>query len=250
MLLSFFMAEENSQSLQRKRRSTQDRLQFSFNVELPREQETRYFGIKDRIKMARSAMNLSKATSRTQNADLIEAMLLAFEEKMQRRSETLATLTRSSLSSPSVGNQSSSSLSSSSAQPAPMPIATSTPRSRTSLPFNSPVQPPQATSESSESSSSQPLRLQKFQISTEATESDQIYLCSEGALRTLFSFFATDLLAKCCFCSNLLQPDSLSFNRQGHAVSINIFCMCGDSIKWLSSPIMGGSTPKYYVNMR
>ena len=94
------MAEENSQSLQRKRRSTQDRLQFSFNVELPREQETRYFGIKDRIKMARSAMNLSKATSRTQNADLIEAMLLAFEEKMQRRSETLATLTRSSLSSP------------------------------------------------------------------------------------------------------------------------------------------------------
>ena len=102
MLLSFFMAEENSQSLQRKRRSTQDRLQFSFNVELPREQETRYFGIKDRIKMARSAMNLSKATSRTQNADLIEAMLLAFEEKMQRRSETLATLTRSSLSSPSV----------------------------------------------------------------------------------------------------------------------------------------------------
>ena len=151
MLLSFFMAEENSQSLQRKRRSTQDRLQFSFNVELPREQETRYFGIKDRIKMARSAMNLSKATSRTQNADLIEAMLLAFEEKMQRRSETLATLTRSSLSSPSVGNQSSLSLSSSSAQPAPMPIAMSTPRSRTSLPFNSPVQPPQATSKSSES---------------------------------------------------------------------------------------------------
>ena len=191
MLLSFFMAEENSQSLQRKRRSTQDRLQFSFNVamELPREQETRYFGIKDRIKMARSAMNLSKATSRTQNADLIEAMLLAFEEKMQRRSETLATLTRSSLSSPSVGNQSSSSLSSSSAQSAPMLIATSTPRSRTSLPFNSPVQSPQATSESSESSSSQPLRLQKFQISTEATENDQIYLCSEGALRTLFAAY-------------------------------------------------------------
>ena len=151
---------------------------------------------------------------------------------------------------PSVGNQSSSSLSSSSTQPAPMPNATSTPRSRTSLPFNSPVQPLQATSESLESSSSQPLRPQKFQISTEATEGDQIYLCSEGALRKLFSFFATDLLAKCCFCGNLLQSDSISFNRQGHAVSINIFCMCGDSIKWLSSPIMGGSTPKYYVNMR
>ena len=144
VLLSFFMAEENSQSLLKKRHLTEDRLKVSFNVELPREQETRYFGIKDRIKMARNPLNLSKATFRTQNADLIEVMLLAFEEKMQQRSETLEGLTRSSLSSPSVGNQSSSSLSSSSTQPAPMPIATSTPRSQTSLPCNSLVQPLQA----------------------------------------------------------------------------------------------------------
>ena len=51
-------------------------------------------------------------------------------------------------------------------------------------------------------------------------------------------------------CGKPLQPDSLSFNRQSHAVSVKIFCICGDSFKWLSSPIMGGSTPKYYVNMR
>ena len=28
-------------------------------------------------------------------------------------------------------------------------------------------------------------------------------------------------------------------------MSVIIFCMCGDSFKWLSSPIMVGSTPKY-----
>ncbi|PFX15034.1 hypothetical protein AWC38_SpisGene20770 [Stylophora pistillata] len=29
-----------------------------------------------------------------------------------------------------------------------------------------------------------------------------------------------------------------------------ISCVCGDSFKWLSSSIMGGSPPKYYVNLR
>ena len=40
------------------------------------------------VKMAKSFLNLSKATSSTQNADLLEGLLLAFEEKVQRSKET------------------------------------------------------------------------------------------------------------------------------------------------------------------
>ena len=40
--------------------------------------------MKYRIKMAKSSLNLSKTTSSTQNADLLEALLLAFEEKVER----------------------------------------------------------------------------------------------------------------------------------------------------------------------
>ena len=69
-------------------------------------------------------------------------------------------------------------------------------------------------------------------------------------LRSLFSFFTSNLSAKCCCFGKLLDIYSLSFTRQGHAVSVNIFCLCGDSIKWLSSPIMRGTIPKHYVNMR
>ena len=91
---------------------------------------------------------------------------------------------------------------------------------------------------------------QQFQVSTQAVKNDPIYLCSEGALRSLFSFFSISLSAGCCDCGKPLEPDSISFNRQSHAVSVSISCICGDSFKWLSSPIMGGSTPKYYLNMR
>ena len=83
------MAEANVSNAPKKRRSTAERgIQFSLNVELPRNQESRLLGMKDRIKMAKSCLNLSKATSSTQNADLLEALLLAFEEKVQRSKET------------------------------------------------------------------------------------------------------------------------------------------------------------------
>ena len=38
--------------------------------------------------------------------------------------------------------------------------------------------------------------------------------------------------------------------RQSDVVSVTISCVGGDSLKWLSSPIKGGSSPKYYVNLR
>ena len=226
-------------------RSTGDRgVQFSFNVELPREQENRLLAIKDRIKMAKSALNLTKATSNTQNADLIEALLLAFEEKLQRKSETSLSTGSPIASQSNLSTSANSSVSPS--QSLGIPVATSTPRSRTSLPFFRPDSPMQS-SNSADVETSSP---QQFQVSTPAVEDDPIYLCSEGALRSLFSFFSLSLSAECCYCGKPLEPDSMSFNRQSHAVSVRISCVCGDSFKWLSSPIMGGSTPKYYVNMR
>ena len=243
------MAEANVPNVTKKRRSTGERgIQFSLNVELPRNQESRLLGMKDRIKMAKSCLNLSKATSSTQNADLLEALLLAFEEKMQRSKET-------SCVSSLLANQLSSSASTSGPSESPQsfsrPVATSTPRSRTSLAFDDPVSElPEPSSQSTESSPSPVYRPQRFQVSTLATQDDAIYFASEGALRSLFSFFADKLMAKCCFCDKAYDAESLSFTRQGHAVSVNMSCLCGDSIKWLSSPIMGGPTPKYYVNMR
>ena len=43
---------------------------------------------------------------------------------------------------------------------------------------------------------------------------------------------------------------NLFHSKGSHSVSVNMSCLFGDSIKWLSSPKMGGPIPKYYVNMR
>ena len=199
--------------------------------------------------MAKSCLNLSKVTSSTQNADLLEALLLAFEEKVQRSKETSGV---SSLLANQLSSSTCTSSSSESPQSFPRPVVTSTPRSRTSLAFDDPVsESPESSSHSETEFSPYPVfRRQNFQISTQATQDDPIYFASEGALRSLFSFFTAKLKAKCCFCGKEYDAESISFRRQGHAVSVNMSCLCGDSIKWLSSPIMGGPTPKYYVNMR
>lgn len=66
---------------QKKRRSNDRGVQFSFNIEFPKSHENRILCIKDRIKMAKSALNLTKATSSSENSDLMEDVLLALEEK-------------------------------------------------------------------------------------------------------------------------------------------------------------------------
>ena len=81
----FVMAEGNKPSEPRKERPTDRGPQFSFNIEVPRTQESRLLGIIDRLKMAKGSLNLTKATKRTQNADLMEALPLAFEEKIERK---------------------------------------------------------------------------------------------------------------------------------------------------------------------
>ena len=79
------MAEGNKPSVPKKKHLTDRGPQFSFNIQVPRTQESRLLGIKDRIKMAKGSLNLTKATTSTQNADLMEALLLAFEEKIERK---------------------------------------------------------------------------------------------------------------------------------------------------------------------
>ena len=83
-------------------------------------------------------------------------------------------------------------------------------------------------SQSAPESSPPVFRPQKFQISTQATQDDPIYFVSEEALHSLFSFFTVKLIAKCCFCGKDYDAESLSFKRQGHAVSVNMSCLCGD----------------------
>ena len=131
------MAEGNVWNAPTKRRSTGERgIQFSLNVELSHNQESRLLGMKDRIKMAKSCLNVSKATSSTQNADLLEALLLAFEEKVQRSKETSSV---SSLLANQLSSSACTSSSSESPHAFPRPVATSTPRSQTSLAFDDPV---------------------------------------------------------------------------------------------------------------
>ena len=79
------MAQGNNASVPKKKRPTDRGLQFSFNIQVPRAQESRLLGIKDLIKMAKGSLNLTKATTSTQNADLMEALLLALEEKIERK---------------------------------------------------------------------------------------------------------------------------------------------------------------------
>lgn len=166
------MADGNNPSMRKKKRPTDRGLQFSFNRELP--QESRLLGIKERVKMA-------KTTSSTENADLMEALLLAFEEKMERKG-----LTSSQLSLSPTGSTASpypSLVSTPSTTRFSFPLASSTPSLGISLPSSdavSPVSPPHAEHTP-----------QRMQITTPSAENDPIYLCSEGALRTLYFFFVT-----------------------------------------------------------
>ena len=123
-----------------------------------------------------------------------------------------------------------------------IPSASSTPSSRISLPFSDPFSPislPQAERTP-----------QRMQITASSAENDSLYLCSEESLRTLFSFFCNTLSTSCCYCGKPLDCESLVFNRQSYVVSVTISCVGGDSFKWLSFPIMGGSPPKCYVNLK
>ena len=96
----FVMAEGNKPSVPRKKRPTDRGPQFSFNIEVPRIQESRLLGIKYRIKMTKGSLNLTKATISTQNAVLMEALLLTFEEKIERKRLTSSDLSLSSTGSP------------------------------------------------------------------------------------------------------------------------------------------------------
>ena len=84
------MLISNPPGATKKCRYADGRVQFSLNVEVPRSQKNRLLAIKDRLKMAKDSLKLSKKTSSTQNADLMESLLLAYEEKMERRDGSLS----------------------------------------------------------------------------------------------------------------------------------------------------------------
>ena len=175
----FVVAEGNNPSVPKKKRPTDWGPQFSFNIEVPRTQESRLLGIKGRKKMAKGSLNLTKATKSTQNADFMEVLLLDFEEKIEGKR-----LTSSGLSLSSTGSPNPSPLSTPSAAARfSTPSASSTPSSRISLPFAdpfSPISPPQAE-----------CTPQRMQITAPLAGNKSIYLCSEVSLRTLY----TDLIS-------------------------------------------------------
>ena len=77
------------------------------------------------------------------------------------------------------------------------------------------------------------------------------YISAVKNLRELcFLLFSNTLTTSCFYCGKPLGCESLAFDRQSRVVSVTISCVGGDSFKWLSSPIMGGSPPKYCVNLR
>ena len=133
------MAEANNSSVPKKRRLTDQGLQFSLNIELPRAQESRLLGIKDRLKMVKGSLNLMKVTSSTQKTDLMEARLLAFEEKMVRRSFSTSSLQLSTSTTESLNSSRFSTPSTT--QQFSIPTSFSTPQSRISLPISDPVSP-------------------------------------------------------------------------------------------------------------
>ena len=184
------MFASNPAAATKKHRSADERgLQFSINIELLRSQDNWLLAIKDRLKMANDSLKLSKKTSKTQNTDLIAILLLAFEEKMQRREGSSSFSLQSSTSSTSTSSSSSCSSHSdcsSIGQPvrsapfsSPIPQHSSFCRAMsTPVTHSSAFYSPSALSPTSP----QEIYPRKFQLSTPATEDDEIYLCSEGAL--------------------------------------------------------------------
>ena len=180
--------------------------------------------------MAKGSLNLTEATTSTRNADLMEGPLLPFEDKIERKrltSSDLFFLHHLQLHCFQFLLR------------LPLHVRVFLCLSLILWSFFFDISPPQAE------------RMpQRTQIPASSAGSDSIYLCSEESLRTLFSFFCNKLSTLCCYCGKSLDCESLVFNRQSHAVSVTISWVGGDCFKWLSSPIMRGSPPKYYVNLR
>ena len=245
------------------------RIQFGLTVEFSDSPEARQRkdNIQRRLDDARRSLGIisrgSTKTTRTGNADLLEALLNTFECQSFMSSSSF------DLSSASTEKKDSHTDTPSPAQGenTSTPTRVTTPHSShyqtptTSRPrplFQSPSsqQSPAPSPVESQARPQHPLptlQPQKVQISSPASEDDEIFLCSGNALKKIFSFFTEELgdtAARCPYCRRSFDMESLNFNRQGHVGSVRFRCRCGDSFTWLTSPIIGADVPKYYVNVK
>jgi len=227
------------------------RLQFSLNIELPLGEESRLQSIKERLQTCKKKLGLSKKSSSTQNADLIETLLLAFEYDYLKSSNSISSISSTeSPTSPTSFRISPLRSRDLNCPPTPgsfiplshyvlctPPLSASTPRQ----------DKPAA---KTQDKSSQRYVPRTEQVTTPASKNDQIILCTEGSLQSLVSFFVKNQ-GKCTFCQQPFIASSTTFARQGHCATMTVECLCLDKLKWLTSPMMaGGSIVKYYVNMR
>ena len=243
------------------------RIQFGLTVEFPNSPEARQRKDNIRLDDGRRCLGIisrgSSKTTRTGNADLLEALLNAFECQSFMSSSSF------DLSSASTGKKDSHTDTPSPAQgentSTPAPVTTphsshyQTPTTSRPRPlFQSPSsqQSPAPSPVESQAGPEHPLptlQPQKVQISSPASEDDEIFLCSGNALKKIFSFFTEELgntAARCPYCRRSFDMESLNFNRQGHVGSVRFRCRCRDSFTWLTSPIIGADVPKYYVNVK
>ena len=183
---------------------------FSLTVEVKKGDECRLEGLRDRVERAKSLLGITRKTSSTQNADLLEALLGYFE--LLRPSATSA-------GSSSVANTSAKSNPSEPVQPSPTTSAESSARSRP----------------------------QKRQIYVDATVDDPFFVCTGESLKSLVKYFAN--YSECEFCGEDYKWSGMTFSKQGHVCRLEVPCVSNDSIVWLSSGILGHPA-KYVANVR
>lgn len=183
---------------------------FSLTVEVKKGDEGPLEGLRHRVERAKSLLGITRRTSSTQNADLLEALLDYFE-----------------LLKPSAISAGSSSVATTSA-------------------ISSPFEPVQRspTSNVEPSASSRP---RKRQINVDATVDDPFFVCTGESLKSLVKYFGNH--SQCEFCGEEYNWSGMTFSKQGHVCRLEVPCVSNDSTVWLSSGILGHPA-KYVVNVR
>ena len=183
---------------------------FSLTIEVKKDQQSRLEAIKQRINNAKSALGIDIKTSTTQNADLMEIILSCFE-----------------MIRPSAVESSSS------------------PSTKTDVlkrPITTPSQPSPGSVELTARH-----QTRKRRIYVECTVDDGCYVCTKSSLQALCKYFTTNPL--CEFCGKDYKWSLTTFSSQGHICKIEVPCVCGNSVTWFSSGVLGHPA-KYYANVR
>lgn len=90
-------------------------------------------------------------------------------------------------------------------------------------------------------------RPRKRQIYVDATVDDPCFVCTGESLKSLVNYFTYN--SHCEFCGEDYKVSALSMSKQGHVCRLEVPCVCGDSVVWLSSGFLGHPA-KYVANVR